>query len=118
LKLSVSLDLSTDRAVALEIVDAYYNTQVATADAVPRIHAVKLVKAQNAIAGQTPDPALVAEAAGKDVTVAALCLEIVQKAAATDAAILTLEAQRQATKIEVGAATTQQAIHTIIGSHR
>lgn len=118
MKLTVSLDLTPHKAAAITAIDDYYNRAALRVSGVPMIHALKLAKAQDAIAGKTPDPQLVAEAAARNVDVHTLCVMIFQKSVDADTAIMALETQRQAAKTIINAATSQQAIDSIIKAHR
>lgn len=120
LRLSVSLDLSRAKTEALAQIDRYFNAKVSQLSGVPVIHALKLAKAQAHLASpnSTPDPQLVAEAGAKGIELDTLCITILRKAVAMDAAIMTFEIARQAAKSQVAAAVSQQVINLVEKAHQ
>lgn len=118
MKLSVSLDLSADRAAALQAIDKFYNMHAARLSSVPAIHALKLRWAQSIL----DDPATVHstlsdEAATRGISIIDLCKLIVAKDAEVSDGVKSFESQRQTMKAQIAAATTQQQIIAITKAH-
>ncbi len=101
MKLSLAKDLAPIRADACRRIDAFFEARAAALDPCPTIHAAKARAARAAFAGEAPETA-------------AAMAAVRRKAAAVDAAVLAIDADRLALKARIGAAAAEQEIIALL----
>lgn len=112
MKLARNRDLAPIRAAAKDKIDAAFQRRAG--ETIPTIYAAKVAAANAFLASGTQFPALVAEAQRRGLTLEALAHEILDRAAASHARALDVEADRQRLLGELAAATSEQAIAALV----
>jgi hypothetical protein len=111
---SVPTDLEIVRQRALEELDDTIVKATALVSKHPPIYLVKERLARLTLAEGTPHPALLAEAAIRGVSVMELATQIVDKADDAATRLILLDAYRLRKKGEILAATSEQALKTLL----
>jgi hypothetical protein len=116
LKLSHSVDLQSIRDRVSRALDVHHATRAPNYDPAAGLRAFKLIEARSIIANTSDGTMIAAEAKAKKMTVRELAQLVIDKNLEMMTLGLEVEAERQARKLHIAAATSEQELIAIEAS--